>query len=198
MLAFAIGAYSATNEIQLFCIANVVAMFFDLLYTVVLYVPVLVICARCEKRLEGPDTRHTFHKVRILCQSCCTPERTVLAVSLDQIRCRALLRGEMFKQLRHEFDVNLEIPMRNKLIFAGIRGCPLDLWRNLNIVKRNDDFLWHSSSRTEALCLILLKSTKICYLIIASLPRPDGILLDLGMTSEIGTEYEIAAEICKH
>uniref|UniRef100_F1KXR1 Patched domain-containing protein 3 n=1 Tax=Ascaris suum TaxID=6253 RepID=F1KXR1_ASCSU len=71
MLAFAIGAYSATNEIQLFCIANVVAMFFDLLYTVVLYMPVLVICARCEKRLEGPDTRHTFRKMSDFCSSYC-------------------------------------------------------------------------------------------------------------------------------
>uniref|UniRef100_A0A915AUF4 SSD domain-containing protein n=1 Tax=Parascaris univalens TaxID=6257 RepID=A0A915AUF4_PARUN len=71
MLAFAVGAYSATPEIQLFCIANAVAMFFDLVYTVILYMPVLVICARCEKKPEGPDTRHSFSEMSHFCSSYC-------------------------------------------------------------------------------------------------------------------------------
>ncbi|MFH4981611.1 hypothetical protein AB6A40_008320 [Gnathostoma spinigerum] len=52
MLGFGIGFIWATPEIQLFCIANSVAIFFDFLYTITLYAAIMSLGGRYEIAME--------------------------------------------------------------------------------------------------------------------------------------------------
>uniref|UniRef100_A0A0N5A353 SSD domain-containing protein n=1 Tax=Parastrongyloides trichosuri TaxID=131310 RepID=A0A0N5A353_PARTI len=52
ILAFAIGAYTPTPEIQLFCIANVVAIFFDYFYQITMFLSIIVIAGDFELKKE--------------------------------------------------------------------------------------------------------------------------------------------------
>ncbi|VDM43493.1 unnamed protein product [Toxocara canis] len=63
MLAFAVSALSATPEIRLFCIANVVSMFFDLIFTTTLFLAVMVIGARYE--MESEESRVDYRSDKL-------------------------------------------------------------------------------------------------------------------------------------
>ncbi|KHN71592.1 Patched domain-containing protein 3 [Toxocara canis] len=52
MLAFGIGALSAPPDTQLFCIASAIAMFFDLVYTITLYLAVISVGGMHEMKIE--------------------------------------------------------------------------------------------------------------------------------------------------
>ncbi|KHN77253.1 Patched domain-containing protein 3 [Toxocara canis] len=62
MLAFAVSALSATPEIRLFCIANVLSMFLDLAFTTTLYLAVMVIGARYEMQRQASGTKYKLGK----------------------------------------------------------------------------------------------------------------------------------------
>ncbi|KHN77234.1 Patched domain-containing protein 3 [Toxocara canis] len=71
MLAFAISALSATPEIRLFCIANVLSMFLDLAFTTTLYLAVLVIGAKYEMQSETLRSKHKPGKTSSLLGGYC-------------------------------------------------------------------------------------------------------------------------------
>uniref|UniRef100_A0A0N5BY85 SSD domain-containing protein n=1 Tax=Strongyloides papillosus TaxID=174720 RepID=A0A0N5BY85_STREA len=60
ILAFAVGAYTPTPEIQLFCIANVVAIFFDYLYQITMFLSIIVIAGKFEMEKEEEEKSVNF------------------------------------------------------------------------------------------------------------------------------------------
>ncbi|VDM37095.1 unnamed protein product [Toxocara canis] len=71
MLAFGVSALTSTPEIRLFCIANVLSMFLDLVFTVTLYLAVLVIGAKYEMQSENLRDKHKPGKLSSLLNGYC-------------------------------------------------------------------------------------------------------------------------------
>lgn len=62
MLAFAVSAFSPTPEIRLFCTANILAMFFDFLYTITLYMAIVTVGAEHEMKSEKQNSTKMINK----------------------------------------------------------------------------------------------------------------------------------------
>lgn len=61
ILAFAVGSYTPTPEIQLFCIANVVAIFFDYFYQITMFLSIIAIGGQYEIMMDEKKNNKSFN-----------------------------------------------------------------------------------------------------------------------------------------